>query len=170
MLPHNLVALWNFNRCPLLVFIVPFIFHWFLIALLDQLTGHNMKICLQWIEFSWWFTYQEDLSRLDMVSSGVFFRKQVFSSDVWHIVVFSAGGAGVDQELFSHNMTSLYPHILCYNSNILSIRGDYNPPNLLEFISYSWVSWEYGLHHLCWNVLLRNRPHRGNLFPWLVRP
>ena len=97
MLLHNLVALWILSLCLLLVLIVPLSFHCMLITLLDQITGHNIKRCPQYIEFYWCFSCQEYHPHLYLDPCGVFFRNKVLSRDVGNIMIFLARDAVVNQ-------------------------------------------------------------------------
>ena len=89
------------------------------------------------------------------------FRKQILSRNVVRIVVFLTWDAVVNQELFWYILSLIYPHILCCNHKILSIRGSYDPPNMLKLYNSFWVSQEDGLHHIYWNIQQWNHPHRG---------
>ena len=86
---------------------------------------------------------------MDMVSSGAFFYKQVLSRDMGHIGVFLVCDVRAYQALFLHALTSICPHIPCCSSNILSIQGNYNPPNIMKLHSPFGRIIEDGLHYIC---------------------
>ena len=55
--------IFDFSLLSLVVFIVIVIFHGSLATFLDQLTGHNITCCLQYIEIYWYFSCKEDNSQ-----------------------------------------------------------------------------------------------------------
>ena len=152
MWPHNLLELWTLCQCHLLVLILPLKFYWFILTLLDQLTENNIKRCRQLIEYNWWFSCQVHHFHWYLMPYGVFWRKQVLSINVGHIVVVLALDDVAVQYLLSHNMAFIYPHNICCPYNLFSIRGNYNPPNLLRLHSDFWESPEDGLHLIYWNI------------------
>ena len=86
---------------------------------MDQLNRHNIKRCLYYIKLYWFFSCQEDPSYLDLVTNGLFCRKQYCPYDVGYIGVLLAWYTVLNQDLLSHNPALIYLHILSCNSNIL---------------------------------------------------
>ena len=172
MWPYYLAALCILCQCTLLVSILSFTIHWLLLTLLDQLIGNNIKSFLQLIECSWCFSCKSDHFHWDLVPSGVFCCKQALSINVGHILIVLVWDSVFIWSLLSCNLASMCPHNLRCNSNILSIRGKYDPPNMSILHSNFWDSLEDYLNRLYCNILHRNHPHIGreNMFWWTHNP
>ena len=69
---------------------------------------------------------------MDLVPYGVFSRNQVLSIGLGHIVVFLDWYAVVDPEILSHDLASIYPHILHYIPIYFQPKAITPPPHLLK--------------------------------------
>ena len=69
------------------------------------------------------------------MSSGVFLHKHLLSRYVGRGVDFLDCSVGVNQAIFSHTLVLIFPHIPICNSNLFSMKGNYDPPHLLKFHS-----------------------------------
>ena len=121
----------------------------------------------QLIECAWWFYCQVDHFHRDLLPSGVFCHKQVLSRDVGHIVGVFAWDVVAVQAFLSHNMASIDPHNLRFNSNLLSIQGNNDPPTVSILHSDLWESWKYGMNNLYWNILHQNNLNIGKILFFL---